>query len=114
MVSKIGILTSGGDSPGMNAAIRSVTRSALDAGLKVVGIRDGYKGLCRGDFIEFNRNSVSDILSRGGTILGSARLQEFKREKIQEKADSLETRRLNGQWNSISRNLSSLWWSQMF
>ena len=86
MVSKIGILTSGGDSPGMNAAIRSVTRSALDAGLKVVGIRDGYKGLCRGDFIEFNRNSVSDILSRGGTILGSARLQEFKREKIQEKA----------------------------
>lgn len=94
MISKIGILTSGGDSPGMNAAIRSVTRSALDAGLKVVGIRDGYKGLCRGDFIEFNRNSVSDILSRGGTILGSARLQEFKREKIQEKAVD-QLRRMN-------------------
>lgn len=86
MITKIGILTSGGDSPGMNAAIRSVTRSALDSGLKVVGIRDGYKGLCRGDFVEFNRNSVSSLLEKGGTILGSARLPEFKKEKIQLKA----------------------------
>ena len=86
MIHKIGILTSGGDSPGMNAAIRSVTRSALYAGIEVVGIYDGYKGLVEGKFEEFNHNSVSDIVGRGGTILGSARLPDFDKEELQLKA----------------------------
>ena len=86
MIRKIGVLTSGGDSPGMNAAIRSVTRNALSNGIEVVGIKDGYKGLVEGLYEPFCRKSVSDILSRGGTLLGSARLPEFKEEEIQIKA----------------------------
>lgn len=86
MIRKIGILTSGGDSPGMNAAIRSVTRNALANGIEVVGIKDGYKGLVEGYYEPFKRTSVSEILSRGGTILGSARLPEFKNEDVQLKA----------------------------
>lgn len=86
MIKKIGVLTSGGDSPGMNAAIRAVTRTALANGIEVVGIRDGYKGLLEGNFENFTRSSVSDIMSRGGTILGSARLPEFKDLEVQEKA----------------------------
>ena len=82
MIRKIGVLTSGGDSPGMNAAIRSVTRSALSNGIEVYGIRDGYKGLVEGNYIPFDKNSVSDTLSRGGTILGSARLPEFSKEEV--------------------------------
>lgn len=85
MVRKIGVLTSGGDAPGMNAAIRSVTRIALQNGIDVVGIRNGYKGLLEGDMSDFNRSDVSDILDRGGTKLGSARLPEFKDEEIQDK-----------------------------
>lgn len=84
MVRKIGILTSGGDAPGMNAAIRSVTRVALNNGLEVYGIRDGYRGLLEGKLTRMERHSVSEILSRGGTILGSARLPEFKEDAIQE------------------------------
>jgi len=83
MLRKIGILTSGGDSPGMNAAIRAVTRSALANGIEVVGIRDGYKGLIEGNYIPFKKNSVSETLSRGGTILGSARLPEFSKDEVQ-------------------------------
>ena len=86
MINKIGILTSGGDSPGMNAAVRSVTRVALLAGIEVVGIHNGYRGLVNGDFEPFTKKNVSDILSRGGTILGSARLVEFKDEEVQDKA----------------------------
>ena len=86
MLRKIGVLTSGGDSPGMNAAIRAVTRSALANGIEVVGIKDGYKGLVEGNYIPFNKNSVSETTSRGGTILGSARLPEFKNLEVQEKA----------------------------
>ena len=85
MVRKIGVLTSGGDAPGMNAAIRSVTRIALRNGIDVVGIRNGYKGLLEGDMSLFNRSDVSDILDRGGTKLGSARLPEFKEDEIQNK-----------------------------
>jgi len=84
MVRKIGVLTSGGDAPGMNAAIRSVTRVALNNGLEVYGIYDGYKGLLEGRMMKMERSSVSDILSRGGTILGSARLPEFKEDEIQD------------------------------
>ena len=79
----VGVLTSGGDAPGMNAAIRAVTRSALARGFTVYGIRDGYKGLVNGDFVKLDRSSVSDILSRGGTFLGSARFPEFKNEEVQ-------------------------------
>lgn len=86
MIHKIGILTSGGDAPGMNAAIRAVARVAMASGIEVAGIKDGYKGLVNGDFIDFTRKSVSDILSRGGTILGTARLPEFKEEAVQQKA----------------------------
>lgn len=85
MLRKIGVLTSGGDSPGMNAAIRAVTRSALANGIEVVGIRDGYKGLVEGNYVPFNKNSVSETTSRGGTILGSARLPEFSKDEVQQK-----------------------------
>jgi len=83
MIRKLGILTSGGDSPGMNAAIRATTRAALANGIEVVGIYDGYKGLVEGKFEPFTKRSVSEIMSRGGTILGSARLPEFVNEEVQ-------------------------------
>lgn len=76
----IGILTSGGDSQGMNAAIRAVTRTALNSGFKVMGIRQGYLGLITGDIVELTATSVSDIINRGGTMLRSARCVEFKEE----------------------------------
>lgn len=86
MIKKIGVLTSGGDSPGMNAAVRAVTRVALRNGLEVVGIHNGFKGLVEGEFEPFTKKSVSDILSRGGTILGSARLPEFREDNVAYKA----------------------------
>lgn len=85
MIKKIGVLTSGGDAPGMNAAIRSVTRCALQAGIEVVGIHNGYKGLVEGQFEPFTKKNVSDILSRGGTILGTARLPEFSEDAVIDK-----------------------------
>lgn len=77
MIKKIGVLTSGGDAPGMNAAIRGVVRTALNKNLKVCGIYDGYLGLYENRIIDLNRHSVSDIINRGGTFLGSARFREF-------------------------------------
>ncbi|MCD7932625.1 MAG: 6-phosphofructokinase [Tannerellaceae bacterium] len=74
----IGILTSGGDAPGMNAAIRAVTRSAIYNGMKVKGIYRGYKGLITGEIEEFQTQHVSNIIQRGGTILKTARCMEFK------------------------------------
>lgn len=74
----VGILTSGGDAPGMNAAIRAVTRSAIYNGLKVKGIYRGYKGLITGEIKEFKTENVSNIIQLGGTILKTARCQEFK------------------------------------
>lgn len=73
----IGILTSGGDAPGMNAAIRAVTRSAIYNGLRVKGIYRGYKGLVTGEIIEFKTQHVSNIIHQGGTILKTARCKEF-------------------------------------
>ncbi len=73
----IGILTSGGDAPGMNAAIRAVVRTAINKGLRVMGIRRGYNGLIAGDMYEMNIRSVSEIIHRGGTILYTARCLEF-------------------------------------
>ncbi len=82
----IGVLTSGGDAPGMNAAIRAVTRSALARGFEVYGIYDGYKGLVGGDFVKLDRSSVSDIMFRGGTFLGTARMPGFREEAVQDSA----------------------------
>ncbi|AFP85656.1 6-phosphofructokinase [secondary endosymbiont of Heteropsylla cubana] len=82
MIKKIGILTSGGDSPGMNAAIRGVVRAWLSEGLEVYGIYDGYLGLFQDRMEKLDRYSVSDMINRGGTFLGSARFPEFKEEKI--------------------------------
>ena len=74
----IGVLTSGGDAPGMNAAVRSVVRTALKKGFRVLGIQRGYNGLINGEMFEMNMRSVSDIIHRGGTILYTARCLEFK------------------------------------
>lgn len=86
MVKKIGVLTSGGDAPGMNAAVRGVVRAALSEGLEVYGIYDGYLGLHQNRIEKLTRTSVSDIINKGGTFLGSARFPEFKDEKIREQA----------------------------
>lgn len=86
MAIKIGVLTSGGDAPGMNACIRAVVRSALRGGYEVYGIHDGYKGILENHIEKMTRHSVSDILNRGGTILGTARLPEFKEEAVRKKA----------------------------
>lgn len=79
---RIAVLTSGGDAPGMNATIRAVVRTALAHNDKIFGVYEGYKGLVEGRFVEFNRSDVSTIINRGGTILGTARLPEFKHEEI--------------------------------
>ena len=76
-IKKIGVLTSGGDAPGMNAAIRGVTRTAIYNGIEVVGIRHGYQGMIFKNFVSLKAHSVSDILARGGTILKTARCKEF-------------------------------------
>jgi 6-phosphofructokinase 1 len=77
---RIGVLTSGGDSPGMNAAIRAVARTALHYGFNIFGIKHGYNGLLNNDIIELSRGSVANIIQRGGTILGTARSDEFETE----------------------------------
>lgn len=82
----IGVLTSGGDAPGMNAAIRAVVRAGIYKGMRVIGIRRGYNGLINGDMIEMNLRSVSDIIHRGGTVLYTARSPEFKTEEGMQKA----------------------------
>ena len=86
MIQRIGILTSGGDSPGMNCAIRAVVRTGLSYGLEVYGIYDGYRGMVEGNIVKLNRKSVSDIINRGGTVLRTARLPEFKEEATRVKA----------------------------
>ena len=85
-VKTIGILTSGGDAPGMNAVIRSVVRTALANGLKVKGVRRGYSGLLEEDIVDMDAKSVSDIIQRGGTILYTARSKEFMTTEGQDKA----------------------------
>lgn len=74
---KIGVLTSGGDAPGMNAAIRAVVRYAIYNNINVLGIKNGFRGLVEGDSCEMSLSSVADIIHRGGTVLGSARSKEF-------------------------------------
>ena len=85
-IKTVGVLTSGGDAPGMNAAIRAVVRKSLNNGLKVKGIKKGYMGLLNEEIVDMEPHSVSDIIQRGGTILGTARCLEFKEEEVQQKA----------------------------
>ena len=85
-IKRIGVLTSGGDAPGMNAAVRAVVRTAIANGVECVGIRRGWQGLINSDFVMLSRESVGHILSRGGTILYTARSEEFMTEKGRLKA----------------------------
>ena len=84
-IKTIGVLTSGGDAPGMNAAIRAVVRTAIARGIKVKGIKKGYQGLLNEEIIDMEAKHVSDIIQRGGTILGTARCHEFKTAEGQQK-----------------------------
>ena len=86
IVKRIGVLTSGGDAPGMNAAIRAVVRAGIDYGLEVYAIHNGYLGLYEGDFERMYRKSVSEKLRLGGTFIGTARLKEFSDPKVREVA----------------------------
>ena len=90
----IAVLTSGGDAPGMNAAIRAVVRTGCENGMRVLGVRRGYNGLMNGDMYEMNLRTVSDIIHRGGTMLYSARSPEFKTEEGLQKA--LDVCKANG------------------
>lgn len=94
MVKKIGVLTGGGDSSAMNAAIRAIYMKAASLGYRVVGIRDGWKGLIDGNYVELNRDTVSGIIAEGGTILGTSRTNPFRIEggveKVKENIKKLE------------------------
>lgn len=85
-VKRIGVLTSGGDAPGMNAAVRAVVRSAVGEGIECIGIRRGWSGLIANDFVRLDGSSVSHIINKGGTILYTARSEEFMDRKGREKA----------------------------
>jgi 6-phosphofructokinase 1 len=96
-VTKIGVLTSGGDSPGMNAAIRAVVRTGLYHGLEVFGIMRGYSGIIDNDIFQMNSRSVANIIQRGGTILKTARCKEFYDKEGRQKAyDNLKLHGING------------------
>jgi len=96
-MSTIGVLTSGGDAPGMNAAVRAVTRAAIKKGFKVMGIHRGYNGLLNGDVVELNVRSVCDIIQRGGTYLYTARCPEFRTaEGVKKGADKCKELGLSG------------------
>ncbi len=84
-IKTIGVLTSGGDAPGMNAAVRAVIRTALARGMKVAGIKKGYQGLLNEEIVDMGSRSVSKILDRGGTILGTARCEEFMSDEGKKK-----------------------------
>ena len=85
-IKTIGVLTSGGDAPGMNAAIRAVVRKALANGVKVKGIKKGYQGLMNEEIMDLEKWYVSDTIQRGGTILGTARCSEMRTEEGQKRA----------------------------
>ena len=94
---RIAVLTSGGDSPGMNAAIRAVVRQGIDLGMEVYGVNSGYKGLVDSQFKRFQLRDVSGIIEHGGTILHSRRMPEFKEEHIRDKAIRvLNKRKIDG------------------
>lgn len=91
MLKKIAVLTSGGDAPGMNSCVRAVVRAGLSKGFEVYGIYNGYKGIMEGDIKLLNRHSVSEILNKGGTVLGTARFPEFKDENVRKIAAEILT-----------------------
>lgn len=94
---RIAVLTSGGDCPGMNAAIRSVVRTSLSLGIEVYGIEQGYKGLINNKIVKMDTKSVANIIQRGGTFLRSARCEEFKTEEGQKKGvDVLKMNKIDG------------------
>src|SRR6188508_1270349 len=94
---RIAVLTSGGDAPGMNAALRAVVRTGLDQGCETFGVRNGYTGLMTGDFLELGVRSVGGIIHLGGTILGSTRCEEFRTEAGRQRAlEGLERHDING------------------
>lgn len=96
-MNKIAVLTSGGDSPGMNACIRAVVRTALSENKEVIGVRHGYQGLIEGDFVEMDSTSVSNIIQRGGTILKTARSEDFRTVEGRKKAyDNLIAHNIDG------------------
>ena len=96
MIKKIGVLTSGGDAPGMNAAIRAVVRTSIYEGFEVTGVYRGYQGLINDNFIEMHSRSVSNIIQHGGTILKSARSEEFRTKEGRKKAfDNLNNRKVD-------------------
>lgn len=97
-ISNIGVLTSGGDSPGMNAAVRAVVRTAIHYGKKAYGIYDGYQGMIEGRITELKYQDVSNIIQRGGTMLGTARCSEFK----------TKDGRLKAYRNLVDRNIDAL------
>ena len=113
-IKKIGVLTSGGDAPGMNAAIRGVTRTAIYNRLRVIGIRHGYEGMIHGHFKELRSHSVSDIIQKGGTILKTARSKAFRtiegRKQAYENLKKEVTEPLLEQ-ESSPKNLTSLLWA---
>ena len=85
-IKRIGVLTSGGDAPGMNAAVRAVVRTAVGQGIECIGIRRGWSGLISSDFVRLDGSSVSRIINRGGTMLYTARSEEFMDPAGREKA----------------------------
>ncbi len=94
---KIAVLSSGGDAPGMNAAIRAVVRAGLSKGVEIYGVENGFQGLVADEIFEMKRSDVSDIITKGGTILGSARLDDFKLVEIRERAvKNLQKRGIEG------------------
>lgn len=96
-IKRIGVLTSGGDAPGMNAAIRAVVRTAIYNDLEVIGIRHGFEGLINGFFKQLKSHHVSEIIQRGGTILKTARCEDFKTEEGRKKAyENLKKQGING------------------
>ena len=98
---KIAVLTSGGDAPGMNAAIRAVVRKALYHDVEVIGVSHGFEGLYKGDYKLLDIGSVGDIIQRGGTKLFSARFPQFKEDEYQHKA--IERMKQKGQTWSMGR-----------
>ncbi len=97
MAKKIGILTSGGDAPGMNAAVRAVARAAIARGYEAIGIKRGYNGLINGEIVQLDERSVSNIIQRGGTVLYTARCLEFKeKEGVQRAKEKCEELGLEG------------------
>jgi 6-phosphofructokinase 1 len=90
-IKKIAVLTSGGDAPGMNAAIRSVTRTAIANNVDVVGVHNGYEGLVKGDFISLAQGAVANCIQRGGTVLKTKRFVEFKEPSVRQQAKKVLT-----------------------